>query len=122
MNPKRLILLFGVLALSACDGGGATSGGQAQADAQTRAACRERAEQAYSQQNRAEIYSPPPQVNTPYSANYLPDQSDRGLSQLFAHDRMVNDCIRNTGTGSDRTQPPAPPPGPPPGQPRPATK
>jgi hypothetical protein len=106
MTPSRLLLLLSILALPACNAGGAASGGQAQADAQTRAACRQRAEDVYTQQNRAEIYSPPPQVNTPFSANYLPDQSDRGLSQRFAHDRMVNDCIRNTGTGADRTQQP----------------
>jgi len=94
--------------LSACEGPPQTA--QGQADADTRAACQARAEQAYDQQNRAEIYSPPPTVNTPYSANYLPSVSDRGLSDLFVHDRMVSDCVRNTGTGSDRSQPPAPPP------------
>lgn len=107
MNAPRLLLLFCLIALSACENGGSFGGGQAQADAQTRAACRQRAEDVYTQQNRAQIYSPPPAVNTPYSGNYLPDQSDRGLSDLYAHDRLVNDCIRNTGTGADRTQPPA---------------
>jgi hypothetical protein len=99
--------LLATVALSACNA--PPPGGQAQADAQTRAACQQRAEQAYEQQNRAAIYSPPPTVNTPYSANYVPDVSDRGLSDLFAHDRMVSDCVRNTGTESDRTVP-APPP------------
>jgi hypothetical protein len=115
-----LVSLLGAVALSGCEA--PPTGGQAQADAQTRAACRLRAEQAYDQQNRAEIYSPPSPVNTPYSANYVPDSSDRGLSDLFAHDRMINDCIRNTGTGTDRSfpdsapakLPPGPPPGPPP--------
>jgi hypothetical protein len=97
-------LLMGGLALSACSGP-SQQGGQAQADAETRAACQARAEQAYNQRNRAEIYGPQSQVNTPYSANYVPSMSDRGLSDLFAHDRMVSDCIRNTGTSSDRDQP-----------------
>lgn len=92
-------------ALSACQAPSVT--GQAAADAQTRAACRERANQVYDQQNRGEIYSPPPQVNTPYSANYTPERPDRGLSDLFAHDRFVNDCVRN-GTGAERVTPPAP--------------
>jgi hypothetical protein len=97
--------------LSACQA--PPTSGQAQADAQTRAACQQRAEQAYEQQNRAEIYSPPSPVNTPYSADYIPDSSTRGLSDLFAHDRMVSDCVRNTGTGSERDEPEtaAPPPG-----------
>jgi hypothetical protein len=109
VSPPRLVsqvaILLGTLALSAC----ATTppSPQAQADAATRNACNQRAEQAYEQQNRAQIYSPPPTVNTPYSANYTPDQTDRGLSDLFAHDRMVSDCVRNTGTSSDRTPPPS---------------
>lgn len=98
-----LPLLF--LALSGCDGGAPLTG-QAQADAQTRAACRERAEEVYNQQNRAEIYSPPPSVNTPFSNNYMSGISDRGLSQLYIHDRMINDCVRNTGTGAERSPPP----------------
>ena len=81
---------------------------QAQADAATRRACQNRAEEAYNQQNRAEIYSPQSQVNTPYSGNYLPDVTNRGLSDLFVHDRMVSDCVRNTGTGAERSPPSAP--------------
>jgi hypothetical protein len=103
----RCLVLMGAVVLSACERGPQT--GQAQADAETRAACQARAEDAYNQQNRAQIYGPQSQVNTPYSANYVPSMSDRGLSDLFVHDRMVNDCIRNTGTGADRTQPPSAP-------------
>jgi hypothetical protein len=99
-------ILLGALALSACDAGPPSA--QAQADAATRAACRQQAERAFEQQNRAQIFSPPPTVNTPFSANYTPDVPSRGLSDLFAHDRMVNDCVRNTGTGAERT-PPQPP-------------
>jgi hypothetical protein len=95
---------MGVAALSACDR--PPLSGQAQADAQTRAACRQRAEEAYNQQNRGAIFSPPSSVNTPYSSNYVPASSDdRGLSDLFAHERLVSDCVRNTGTGTDRTVP-----------------
>ena len=110
MNRLCLVSLLGAVALSACMG--PPQSGQAQADAQTRGACQQRAEEAYEQQNRAEIYAPAVPVNTPYSANYVPDMSDRGLSDLFAHERMVNDCVRNTGTETDRTAPdsPAPPP------------
>jgi hypothetical protein len=78
---------------------------QEQADAATRAACQQRAEEAYNQRNRGEIFSPQSQVNTPYSGNYLPADSDRGLSELFVHDRMVSDCVRNTGTDSERSPP-----------------
>ena len=102
-----LVSVMGAVALSACMG--PPQSGQARADSQTRAACQQRAEQAYEQQNRAEIYSPPSPVNTPYSANYVPDNSSRGLSDLFAHDRMISDCVRNTGTGTERSMPDSPP-------------
>jgi hypothetical protein len=108
--PHRVAMgfacLIGVAALSACDRPSVS--GQAQADADTRAACRQRAEEAYNQQNRGAIFSPPTSVNTPYSSNYVPDVTDRGLSDLFTHDRLVSDCVRNTGTGTDRTVPTAP--------------
>lgn len=104
MNRLSVVVLLGAVALSACDRPPQT--GQARADAQTRAACQSRAEQAYNQQNRGQIYSPPVPINTPYSANYNPDTPDRGLSDLFVHDRMISDCIRNTGTGTERSQPP----------------
>ena len=118
MIAPRLLVILGLLALPGCtigpSGGGGSSGGQAQADAQTRAACRQRAEQMDSQQNRAEIYSPPPTVNTPFSANYVPGLVDRGLSERYDHEKMISDCIRNTGTGAERSGQPAPPPLPPP--------
>jgi hypothetical protein len=101
---RAVAVLVPLLVVSACDAPPQRSG-QAQADAQTRTACQERAEQAYDQQNRADIYSPQSSVNSPFSANYLPSQSDRGLSQLFVHDRMVSDCVRNTGTGAERSAP-----------------
>lgn len=105
--PRPLAFLpLLVLILSGCESGAPLSG-QAQADQQTRAACRQRADEVYNQQNRGEIYSPPPSVNTPFSNNYVPGISDRGLSQLYVHDRMINDCVRNTGTGAERSAPPA---------------
>jgi hypothetical protein len=114
-RPGQILLVLSVV-MSGCEA--PPQSGQAQADAETRAACQERASEAYNQRNRAEIYSPPPTVNTPYSANYVPAMSDRGLGDLFVHDRMVSDCVRNTGTGEERAAPsppplPLPPPPPP---------
>ncbi len=104
MNRLCRTLLLGTVVLAGCADRAPLSG-QAQADAETRAACRQRAEAVYDQQNRGAIYSPSSQVNTPYSANYLPDQTDSGLSQIFIHDQIVSDCIRNTGTGAERSAP-----------------
>ena len=107
MNAPRLgMLIVCMAALSACEG--RSRGPQAEADAATRAACQQRAEQVYDQQNRAEIYGPQSQINTPYSANYAPGGTSRGLSELFVHERMVSDCVRNTGTGTERN-PSSPP-------------
>jgi hypothetical protein len=106
MSCVRLVAFAGVIALSGCSNPAPLTG-QAQADAATRAACRQRAEAAFAQQNRGDIYSSGSRVNSPFSANFLPDSTDRGLSQLFAHDRMVNDCVRNTGTGAERSPSPS---------------
>ncbi|HXT81317.1 MAG TPA: hypothetical protein VN702_17260 [Acetobacteraceae bacterium] len=105
---SRAFVLFpmAILALTACSGGAEPSG-QAKADAQTQAACRQRADEIYNQQNRAAIYAPQSSFNTPFSANYTPGVTDRGLADLYEHNRLVRDCVRNTGTGTERTQPPA---------------
>jgi hypothetical protein len=84
--------------------------GQARADAQTLAACRQRADTVYNMRNRDVIYAPPPQVNAPFSGSYGPGVDDRSLSQMFERDSLMNDCVRNTGTESDRTPEPSPPP------------
>jgi hypothetical protein len=97
MRRLRPLSVLGAIALAACAASPPLTG-QAQADAQTRQACEQRAEAVYAQQNRADIYSPAADVNAPYSANYMSGDTGRGLSQIFAHDRLVTDCIRNKGT------------------------
>lgn len=76
--------------------------GQARADAATLAACREHADAVYDRNNRDTIYTISSR-DTPYSANYTPGVTDRGLPQRFGRDNMVRDCIRNTGTETDRS-------------------
>jgi hypothetical protein len=78
---------------------------QAQADAATVAACRQRANQIYDQQNRGAIFSQASQANMPFSANFTPEVPNRGLSAQFGFDRTLNDCVRNTGTDTTRTPP-----------------
>ena len=110
MSLPRLLALLCVTTLCACaDGAGAPLSGQALADSQTRSACRDRVNAAFEVRDRAQIYAPQSQVNTPYSASYLPDVEDRGLSDQYEHDKMLSDCVRNTGTGSERTAPPPAP-------------
>jgi hypothetical protein len=76
--------------------------GQARADAATLAACREHADAVYDRNNRDTIYTISSR-DSPYSANYTPGVTDRGLAQRFDHENMVRDCVRNTGTETDRS-------------------
>ena len=99
MRAAALLLLM----LAGCAGPALPRTGQARADAETAAACRQRAEQVYNIRHRGEIYSPPPQVNTPFSANYAPGLPDRNLAALHERDELISDCIRNTGTQTNRT-------------------
>jgi hypothetical protein len=101
MIRLSLVTLMGALALSAC--AAPPPSGQAQADTATRNACRQRADETYNLQKRGDIYRPQAPVNTPYSAGYTPGDTQTGLSDLFAYDRMVNDCVRNTGTETERS-------------------
>jgi len=119
LPPAALVaILTGATALSACSP--APQSPQARANAETLAACRQHAEEVDRQQNRGDIYSPASSVNTPFSSNYVPGITDRGLSQIYAHDRIVSNCVRNTGTGAESS--PAPtarsPVPPPPAAPR----
>jgi hypothetical protein len=100
MSGALPLLLLATIGLVAC---ATQPGTESHADAATEAACRQRADQVYNQQNRGDIYRPPPQVNTPFSANYNAGVSDRGLSDLYAHDKLIRDCVRNTGTGAERS-------------------
>jgi hypothetical protein len=95
MNRALALLLPGLLALAQCSPPPAPTG-QARADAETLAACRQHADAVYNRIHRDTIYTID-NTNTPLSANYPPG-IDRGLSQRYAHDDMVRDCVRNTGT------------------------
>jgi hypothetical protein len=101
MSCVRVFFLLTAVAIAGCDSPAPT--GQAQADAATASACRQRANEVFDRQNRGQIFSPQSQVNTPFSANYAPNDGSQGLSQLFAHNRMIDDCVRNTGTETSRT-------------------
>jgi hypothetical protein len=100
MTRGVLVLL---LLVAGCAGPAPPQSGQARADAETVAACRQRAEQVYDIRHRGEIYSPPPQVDAPFASNYAPGTPDRNLSALHEHDQLISDCVRNTGTESSRS-------------------
>ena len=97
-----LALLAVPLILPSCARENSSGPANARADAATEAACRQRAEDASRQQDRAAIYVPSSGVNSPFSSSYVPDVTTRGLSRQFGYDTMIADCIRNAGTGAVR--------------------
>lgn len=119
----RLIFLplLAFATLGGCSAGLMGSGGGARAlgpsgasanlraDQATQLACRGRANQVYDRRNRAEIYSRQSTVNTPFSADYESDSAGRALGDRFAFDRMVDECVRNSGTGEVPITPTATP-------------
>lgn len=105
---RLIVMLLPLLALAQCAPAPAPTP-QSRADAATVAACREHANQVYDRNNRDTIYTISNQ-NSPFSANYTPGVTDRGLAQLYTQQNMISDCVRNTGTETSRapTQSPAP--------------
>ena len=125
MKRAVFLSLFALAALGGCSAGplgpvgtgsgfapGPGAAANTRADQATQLACRNRANQMYDRRNRAEIYSPHSSINTPFSANYEPGTTDRALGDRFAFDRMVDECVRNSGTGAERPVAPAPAPAP----------
>jgi hypothetical protein len=100
-------LVLSPLALSQCAPPPSPTG-QARADAATVTACREQADAAYNRTHRDSIYTISNR-DSPFSSNYAPGV-DRGLSQRFGRDTMIRDCVRNTGTETDRSGAAAPAP------------
>jgi hypothetical protein len=75
--------------------------GSSRADQATAAYCRQRAEEVYLTQNRDALYRTDNR-DSPFAGAYVPSVTSRGLSDRYAQDRMIADCIRNTG---ERTNP-----------------
>jgi hypothetical protein len=75
---------------------------QSRANQATLAACRQRAEEVYVSQNRDLIYRNDTS-STPYSAGPNTGIPTQGLSSLYAHERVIDDCVRNTGSEAPRT-------------------
>ncbi len=98
---RRAFFVLPLLALAQCEPPPAPTG-QAKADAATLSACREHANAVYDRQNRDQIYSITNR-DVPFSTSYAPGATDRGLAARYEHDNMVNDCVRNTGTETDRS-------------------
>lgn len=96
------IVLLAVL-LAACT----TGAPESETQRTTAEACREQANTTYNVQNRDQIYRIYDR-NTPNSGIGLLDIPTRQLSDSYAQQQMISNCIRNTGTGADRELPGTP--------------
>jgi hypothetical protein len=119
MALGRMAFGLATLALTGCSadspfpGGGGAAGSSTAVDSEpdlsTQIACRQRVSEIYDQRNRGDIYSANSSMNTPYSANYQPAITSRGLADQFSYGQMMSQCERNTGTGAERSEIPATP-------------
>lgn len=89
-----------LLVLAGCAGG--TSPPLSVTDRATAAACRQQANATYNIRNRDQIYSIRDPF-TPQSSTGLTDLPTRDLSDRYTQERQIRDCIRNTGTETDRS-------------------
>ena len=99
-----------ILTLTACSAGSMSDTGavgpsgaaaQNQTDLTTEQVCRQQVNQMVEEQNRPAIYAANSSLNSPYSANYQPDNPSRGLAGQFAYEQTLAACERNAGTGPD---------------------
>ncbi len=120
MTPAPFLpaALLAVTLLAGCNSTPRDRGTAAQ-----QAACRERADEIYIKQNRAEIYAADRYATStrdaPYGSSGLVGVTSAGLSGRYARDGLITDCINgltnNTAPASGATPDRAvggPPPGP----------
>ena len=69
---------------------------ESRSDAARTAACRQRMDAVYEQQNRGEIYTDRTDMarDAPQSGSYVEGVTSRGLGDQFQRDRDFSDCLR----------------------------
>jgi hypothetical protein len=80
---------------------------QSHTDRATMAACRDYASRVYDERNRGDIYSIN-QAATPGSGSYIRDYGTNDLAAKYRNDQIIDDCVRNTGTETNREDTAAP--------------
>jgi len=105
IRPGPLLSGCLLIALAGCAFGASP---QSHADRATLAACRDHASQVFDRNHRADIYNTN-EAGLPYSGNYVPGNQTNTLAEQFQNDQIVDDCVRNTGTETNRedTVPPS---------------
>lgn len=95
MNRFALAAVSLALAASACQ----APPPRDPATAAAAAACRERVDQVYAQQNRVEL-SRRDQRDAPFASSYLSGITSRGLGAQYSRGTMFNDCLGNAANGA----------------------
>jgi hypothetical protein len=78
---------------------------QGRTSLETQQACRRQINEMVDKQNRPAIYAANSSLNTPFSGNFQPSVSSRGLSGQFAYEQALADCERGGGTGTNVPMP-----------------
>ena len=112
---SAVLAALALAALTACSTSFGTSANRAGASPQAMAACRHRADAVYEQQNRGAVYRTDmyagSQRDAPFGGAGPAGNPSSGLSDLYARDTMVDDCLNGMATSADVTTD-APPPAP----------
>jgi hypothetical protein len=105
MSARALAIFLVALLLAGC----ANRPPPNRATAATAAACRQRADEVFARQNRAEVYNSDTYDSSirdaPFASSGLPGITTRGLGSRYARDKYLDDCIRNA---ADRGSSPPP--------------
>lgn len=108
LRPLALATLIGAAMLPGCTAPPSTTATPAQA-----AACRQRADEVYERQNRADVYRSDTYASgtrdAMFSSTGSPAAGITGLSGRFARDRMLAECLRGVA-GNVASTPDAPAP------------
>jgi hypothetical protein len=74
---------------------------QSHTDRATLTACRDYASRVYDERNRGDLYTIN-QTAAPASGSYIRDYGTNDLAAKYRNEQVVDDCVRNTGTQTNR--------------------
>lgn len=91
------LAVLALLGLADCSGRISSTSDRAGATPKAMAACRQRADQVYDMQNRADVYRSDMfaggQRDAPFGATGVPGNASTGLSARYARETMIDDCL-----------------------------
>ncbi len=109
---RRAIELGAVALILLAGGCGSSRSSGQQASAAQKAACRQRADQVYASQNRADLYNSDRYQTTtrdaPFATSGLPGITSRGLGGQYARETLISDCLNDVAgnVGNSANNPP----------------